>query len=216
MLRERTFIGYKEENKKNWGLLLGMLLMSVVLGWFIYKTRDGNQNTPTEIPQPTAIVSLKPLVTIKISPTLILVPTKIVPTSTPTVVKKQVGGQITPTPTETQQIYVAANDGFSVIYKSNRTIIKDSIGGVNRYTFYDIRGSMAVHVSNNWSWSHPNRSFNNNYLVDNHNTFVYEISDQKIIDVENGEKKYTIQCVHNGLKDLVNECNAFAKSFKFM
>lgn len=108
------------------------------------------------------------------------------------------------------------NDGFSVQYNSQRKVYTDKEDSGNRYTFYSNKGNFAVHVGKSWSWLYSDRNYSNGLLVDGVNTFVYEISNQKIVDFEKGDLKYTIQCVHNGLKELKTECDEFIKSFRFI
>lgn len=108
------------------------------------------------------------------------------------------------------------DDAFLVQYSSLRKVYPDKEDSGNRYTFYNYKGNIAVHVGKSWSWLYSDRNYSNGLLVDGVNTFIYEISNQKIVDFEKGDLKYTIQCVHNGLKELKTECDAFIKSFKFI
>jgi hypothetical protein len=121
----------------------------------------------------------------------------------------------TPTIKETLT-FQSKDDAFSVSYDSSRTLYQDKESGGDRFTFYNAKGNIAVHVGQNWSWIYPERVYSNTLLVDGVQTFVYEISNQKIVDFENNGLKYTIQCVHNGLKSLKTECDSFIASFKFI
>lgn len=129
--------------------------------------------------------------------------------------------------------YQNTKDSFSLQYFPKRKIYEnveptlydldgdkslDSSLKGNLYTFFHSTGSFAVHVSpsQTWSWTHPDRKFDNNYLVSGMPTFVHKISTQTIVDLQNNNKNYTIQCVHNGVADLKTECEDFISSFKLL
>lgn len=157
--------------------------------------------TPTKKPTP----SLKPTITPR-------------PTAVPRLTPYPAGSvtvSITPTTPAGPQTYSSPAAGFSVVYQPVRKVYLDTEASGSRYTFYNSRGNFAIHVGDSWSWSNPDRKFSGDFLVDGHNTFRYDIATQTLVDIENGAKKYTIQCVHNGLADLKTECEAFIKSFKF-
>jgi hypothetical protein len=160
---------------------------------------------PTEIIQPSEI----PLI---ISPTITTKPTLTPePTALPTKAVATVG-----TPSATFVDYQSVSDNFSVTYSSSRQIYQDTEFSGNRYTFYNSKGSIAIHAGFQWSWTHPDRAFTNNLLVDGHNTFRYDIDSQTLIDLQDKSKNYTIQCIHNGLTTLKTECDQLIKSFKFL
>lgn len=151
--------------------------------------------TPTEI-----IEEIKE--TNKTTGTVTIVPTKKV---------------VTPT-TEVKKIesFKSETDLFEVLYSGKRKLYQDNEGSGRRYTFYDYNGNITVHVGANWSWVYPERVYDDKLLVDGQKTFIYEISNQKIIDFEKNNKKYTIQCVHNGKTEIKNECQKFVEDFKFI
>lgn len=139
-------------------------------------------------------------------------------TATPTVAK--------PTPTittatatpsaETMTNYENKDDGFSVAYNSFRKLYVENEPSGKRYIFYSYSGNITVHAGKTWSWINPGRIFTDKLLVGGEKSFIYEISNQKIVDVEKGDKKYTIQCVHNAKKDLKTECDKFLADFNFI
>jgi len=85
-----------------------------------------------------------------------------------------------------------------------------------RYVFSSPLGNITVHTGNSWSWVNSGREFTDKLLVDGEKSYIYEISNQKIVDMEKGEMKYTIQCVHNASKTLKEECEKFLIDFKFI
>jgi len=108
------------------------------------------------------------------------------------------------------------NDFFKVEYEGKRKLYQDNENGGQRYTFYDKSGNITVHVGNNWSWTYPERIYSEALQVDGQDTFVYETSNQKIVDFEKNNKKYTIQCVHNKVEAIKEECQKFMDNFKFI
>jgi len=168
--------------------------------------------TPTEIASasPTS-AKLSPTITPTLvpstKPTLTPLPTKILPTSTP---------NITAVPTPTFKTFSGDLDKFSVIYSSYRSLTQDKEGDGNRYTLYAPAGNIAIHIGKNWSWVYSKREFNNNLLVANSPTFVYDIPTQTIVDFQSGGLNYTIQCVHNGKADLKAECQQVLRDFKLL
>jgi hypothetical protein len=172
---------------------------------------------PTDIPE----VSITPVATItsKIaspSPTkkLTITPS---PTATPT-------AKLTPVPTSTtassssQLTFTSTGDAFSVIYSSIRKLYQDKESTGNRYTFYNISGNFAVHVSSSgtWSWTNSGRNFSSAFIVSDQNTYRYETLTQTIVDLQSSTKNYTLQCIHNGKESLKAECETFLKSFKLL
>lgn len=120
------------------------------------------------------------------------------------------------TPTlKVYEIY-KSDEGFSVTYDGSRTVSKEDETSGKRYVFFSPLGNITVHVGRSWSWINPGRDFTDTLLVGGEKSSVYEISNQKIVDIEKGEMKYTIQCVHNAQKTLKTECDKFLKDFKFI
>jgi len=226
-------------------IILGLILLilSGIGGYFLFQVYQTNQSTtsytsettpkiellPTDSPDeetseitpaststsivtPVASVSGKVTPTTKttITPTKApsLTPTK-VPTKTPTV---------TPVPSSSIETFTSEKDGFSIDYSIKRKIYQDTESAGNRYTFYLSSGNFAVHVGLNgqWSWTHPDRQFDDNSLIAGQPSFRYDIAAQTIVDIQYNSKNYTIQCVHNGSSTLKTECEAFISSFKLL
>lgn len=189
---------------------------------------DVLESQPTSIPtavesSTSAKTSLTPTTTIsssKISPTRIPTPTKIASSTSS-------NSDLT--------VYSSTEDNFSVSYQSSRTIVKDNGDTVydangnsvsdttikiNRYNFIDPNKKyiFAIHVapSDFWCWVNTGRSFSETKLVANQPTFVHDIALQTIVDFKYNGKNYTIQCVHNGVVSVKEECQAFISSFKFL
>lgn len=168
---------------------------------------------PTEIilTEPTLISTPTPEITVKPSPTVKPTSTpKPKPTLKPTTVPK-------PTIPVSTIRYENTDDKFSLNYVSYRKLYKEKEGNGNLYTFYSPKGSFAVHVSyGDWIWVNSERSFNNDFTINNLPTFRYDTNSQTLVDVENAGKKYTIQCVHNNNSSLKSECEDFIKSFRVL
>ncbi len=153
-----------------------------------------------------------------ITPTVIL---KATPTASATATPIQIS-TITPTiasiNTNDMVLYQSKEDGFSVSYSSLRQLHQDTEPSGNRYTFVNKSGNFAIHVSpsDKWSWTHPDRQFTNSLLVSGQNTFRYDINTQTIIDLQSGDKNYTLQCIHNAVESLKTECDQFVSSFKIL
>lgn len=105
-------------------------------------------------------------------------------------------------------LYTSKIDLFSVNYDNSKRKIAEFTQGTNhRYVFYRQDGrNEVVHVGPTWSWVHPSRVLNP--------TFRYDTPTQTIVDQETSTKKYTLQCVHDGLPELKSECESFINSFK--
>jgi hypothetical protein len=161
-----------------------------------------NPNIPqfTSIPTPTPITE---------SPT----PFEISPTSS---INLSPTTRPSPIPTPEFSQYSIDGDDFSVSYKSNRQIITDTEASGNRYTFYRSDSSLAIHVGQTWSWQHPSRQLTGDFLLDGQPTFRYSTDDQNLVDAEFNGKKYTIQCIHNGLNTVKSECDQLISGFKFL
>jgi hypothetical protein len=112
--------------------------------------------------------------------------------------------------------YESLDDGFTVKYDSKRKLVIENEESGKRYVFSNYSGNFTVHVGNRWSWISSERIFSDNLLIDGEKSYVYEISSQKIIDMERGDKKYTIQCIHNGKEELKTECQKFLENFEFI
>ncbi|MBU1117639.1 hypothetical protein KKD37_01615 [Patescibacteria group bacterium] len=130
-------------------------------------------------------------------------------------VEKEVAPLATPTAKLIEE-FRSESDAFAVSYKGSRKLYQDTESSGRRYTFYDYAGNIVVHVGKSWSWLYPERTYTDKLLVDGENSFVYEISNQKIVDVEINGLKYTIQCIHNSKEDLKTECEEFIENFKFI
>jgi hypothetical protein len=87
-------------------------------------------------------------------------------------------------------------DGFEAFFAKNREVYKEYESTGVRYPLWRKDSIITVHVSRgNWCWLHPGRNFSSTEKVAGRETFVYNISSQKLVDVENNGKKYTIQCL---------------------
>lgn len=204
--------------------ILGSFLLLTFSGIGIfYLLNNKKEDKISEKLEPTIVPTKAVMPTIEISPTIK------VATATATITKTATpSAKITATPTVKIASISATptlaalltfsnkDDAFSVQYSNQRKEYSDKEDSGNRYTFYNNKGNFAIHVGKSWSWVYSDRNYSNGLLVDGVNTFVYEISNQKIVDFEKGDLKYTIQCVHNGLKELKTECDTFIKSFKFI
>lgn len=153
-----------------------------------------------------------------VSPTIELIPTEKITTQTarlstiPTTIKN-----ISASPSaETLISYENKENAFLVKYDSKRKLTTENEASGKRYIFSNPLGNITVHAGKSWSWVNSGRTFTDKLLVGGEKSYVYEISNQKIVDIEKGNLKYTIQCVHNTLKDLKNECEKFLQDFKFI
>jgi len=117
-----------------------------------------------------------------------------------------------PTPTPTHLDFVSDIDQFSVSYSSDRKIYQDTEATGRRYSFYHSQNNIVVHTGSQWSWQHPARNFTDTLLVSNLPTFRYDTDTQTIVDIQLGDRLYTIQCVHNNYEIYKNQCNDFLKS----
>ena len=116
--------------------------------------------------------------------------------------------------------YQNTKDKFSVSYNVQRQLHQDTEASGNRYTFVNKLGNFAIHVSSGdkWSWSGDGRQFDNSLLISGQPTYRFDnkAKTQTIIDLQSTDKNYTIQCVHNGLESLKDECDQFISSFKLL
>ena len=234
------------KNKNSIYLLLTILLviLSTIGGYFLFKMyQDRNLTiyTSSSIPKieliPTDSIqsSLQDASTSSsiITPTVIPVVTITVATATatpqnntPTTI--ELVSTPSPSPVLTSTVFPISpinvipfqskEDGFSVSYSNQRQLHQDTEASGNRYTFTNKSGNFAIHVSpsGKWSWTHPDRQFTNSLVVSGQNTFRYDINAQTIIDLQSGDKNYTIQCIHNGIESLKTECDQFVSSFKLL
>lgn len=192
---------------------------------------DSPEETETIVPSSatssTSVVTPVASVSGKVTPitTKTLTPTK-TPTTTPIISST---GLTT---------YSSAEDNFSVEYSSKRKFSQDNdptlyddSGDIltnnsiksNRYNFTYIVSktenyNFAVHVTSNdlWAWKNTTRQFDSDSLVAGKPSFRYDIASQTIVDVQSGDKNYTIQCVHNGVASYKTECESFISSFKLL
>ena len=171
--------------------------------------------TTAVLPKPTAIEiseestaatsMLTPKLTVTVAPTIV----------TSEAIASPSGKVATPTPKPIEE-FKSITDGFGAKYKGTRKIYEENESSGKRYIFYSYGGNITVHVGKTWSWLNSGRTFSETLLVGGQKTYVYEISNQKIVDLEKGDKKYTIQCVHNAVTDLKTECDKFLADFYFI
>ena len=221
------------KNKNGVYLFLTILLviLSTIGGYFLFKMYQDNTYTNYSS-STTPKIELIPTDAIEqstgednsissdiITPTII----KITPTAsaTATIIPKSTSiPKLSITPTSSNNIisYQSKEDNFSVSYSNQRKLHQDTESSGSRYTFVHKSGNFAIHVSpsDKWSWTHPSREFTSRLLVSGQNTFRYDINTQTIIDLQSGDKNYTIQCIHNGLESLKTECDQFVSSFNLL
>ena len=143
----------------------------------------------------------------------------IYPTSSPTTKKASptsmvVGqpgtkGGLTDDATQTQTI-------FESVYSPDRKLyIEKEFSGM-RYVLWKSDSKITLHVGNSWSWVHPRRELTETEVISGEKTFEYNIGSQRIVDFIDNGKKYTIQCVHNGVSDFKEECDKFIANFKLL
>lgn len=171
--------------------------------------------TTAVLPEPTVIEiseestaatsMLTPKLSITVAPTI----------ATSEAIASPSGKVATPTPKPIEEFKSIA-DGFGTKYKGTRKIYEENENSGKRYIFYSYSGNITVHVGKTWSWLNSGRTFSETLLVGGQKTYVYEISNQKIVDLEKGDKKYTIQCVHNAVTELKTECDKFLADFYFI
>lgn len=115
---------------------------------------------------------------------------------------------LAPTPTPGPVVYSSQKDSFQVTYDTTyRKLAEFTQGNNHRYVFYRNDGrNEVVHAGLTWSWYHPLRKLTPN--------FRYDTSTQTVVDIPSDNLKYTLQCVHGGLKELKLECETFLTSFQ--
>lgn len=146
------------------------------------------------------------------SPTPKMMENIIIPTNKPTATPISPS----PTPPPDSQVYENEDYKFRLTYGNNRRVYEEKEGQGLRVTFYSSLGNIAVHMGKDWSWKHPERKFSEEFLVDDEETFIFENEEQKIIDFEKGEYKYSLQCVHHNQNKIKEECEAVVNSWQFM
>ncbi|OGL54087.1 hypothetical protein A3K55_02550 [Candidatus Shapirobacteria bacterium RBG_13_44_7] len=161
--------------------------------------------TPTSLPTPT-ISEFEA----ETEPETETPPSELQPTSLP---DSPPAPSDTPTPTPTIQNFTGP--GFSLSYPSYRKLTEEEEASGWRYVFYSSRGNITLHAGTQWSWQHPGRTLTSGYTIADQPTFRYEIPTQTLIDFQQLDKYYTIQCVHQGVGELKQECLDFAASFRF-
>lgn len=207
-----------------------LFIFSLIGIFFLGRLNKSNDvDSPTPTPIPTSVeVEPSPVPEVSISPSLpsspsITIKPTLTSTTTDTVDATVIVGptnKITPsinlTPTPTFYTLTSNTHKFSVPYRSYRQLYQDKELSGDRYTLYYYQGNIAIHIGSGWSWFHPNRQFTDTFKIGGQNTFVYDIEKQKIVDFEYNNLKYTIQCVHNGIQSLKDECQRFLGDFKLL
>lgn len=219
-MAERTNLIVSDNPKK---YILGSLLLLVASGigiFLILGNKENNKNLISEennLVTPTKSISITPKIeviptekiasesnTIKISPTIKI--------ATATATKA-----ISATPSvKALESYENTEAAFACKYESKRKLIVEKEASGTRYVFANQSGNITVHTGKSWSWVSSGRTFSDKQLIDGEKSYIYEISNQKIVDIEIGDQKYTIQCVHNAIKELKSECEKFLEEFKFI
>ncbi len=195
-----------------------LLVLSVLGGYYLFSLKSISPDIsilPTPSPQDaiTPFPTLLPTLT-SVSPTITPKPTLTIrplPTSKITKI-------ISPsaTPTSTIVTLNSEDEKFSVNYQSSRKLYSEVESGGHRYTLYSPEGNITIHAGSAWSWSHPDRQFTSNTRVSGQDTFVYEVSNQTLIDFQKSSFFYTIQCVHFGSSQIKAECQQFLRDFKLL
>jgi hypothetical protein len=224
MTSNRANLDDLNQNSSYLVLAIFLFILSLIGGFFLYRQNQAKiVNTPAVIPTIAPTPTIKPAITIapsaspsvnlKPSPTLKLTPT-LKPTITPKATPTEASAAAGPTPTFST--LTSSSNKFTVPYQSYRKLYQDKELSGDRYTLYSTRGNFAVHVGTGWSWSNGARAFSSTLKVAGQNTFVYDISDQKIIDFQYAGLNYTVQCIHNGVQSLKDECTRLLSDFKLL
>ncbi len=116
--------------------------------------------------------------------------------------------------------YVSEELGFAVKYMDERQVMEDNNSKAgNRVVFWLSSGlNFVVHAGKEWSYPNPER-VEEAYTSTIAGVKAYEFGgdvNQKIVDFEKGEMKYTIQCVHQRNEAVLKECSDFLSSFRFL
>lgn len=164
------------------------------------------------------IVLAEPTKTVLPTPTVIEVSEESI-TITPTIATSEAMASpnaVTSPTLKAIEVFESQEGGFGAKYKSTRKVYEENESSGKRYIFYSNNGNITVHAGNAWSWINSGRTFSETLLVGGEKTYIYEISNQKIVDLQKGDKKYTIQCVHNTVNELKIECDKFLADFYFI
>lgn len=196
-------------------IVLTLLLISLSLGGLIYFYRPTTPPTLLEemVATPTEVVSEEvPVITEGSNEQSS--PSEQIPSSEPTAVISDPSDTPEVTPTPTVFTLTSLQFGFEAPYASSRKLYESPENGGTRYTLYSPSGNITVHAGSRWSWLHPGREFNSDFVMAGQPTFVYKISSQTLVDIEVGDTKITIQCVHGGKQSLIDECQKFLSDFR--
>ncbi|MBP6891365.1 hypothetical protein KBB92_00300 [Candidatus Shapirobacteria bacterium] len=204
-MTERTNL--VEKNNQSKYLILAVILLILTAGGIFFLISRKNAVMVNEEKQKPQIII--PTLS-RPSPTPIINETIIIPTGT------MIASEAAKPTLNNELSYANPEYNFFVTYNNKRKLYPEKETSGERFNFYSNEGSITVHAGEKWSWEYPLRDFTNTILVDGVNSFVYEIEKQKLVDFENGKFKYTIQCIHNAKKELIEECNKFVTNFKFL
>jgi hypothetical protein len=184
--------------------------------------------TSNRVSRELALKGIKEIyVTPTVTPTTVQTDTDLVPIDNNSSQSAQITqtDQITPTvipsPTPPQpysKSFTSTDFNFKIDYMSTRQLFQDSSSVMNRFVFVNPEGNFVIHVgTKDYDWTHSNRTFTNTPTLAGKQTFVFDTTSQKVIDLktDNGFF-YTLQCVHNGSDELVSECQDFVQSFSFI
>lgn len=192
-----------KNNKK--GYVVGTLVLLALSGmgvWWLKKDQ-----------KPTIVNKIEDVTVKEIVPTESLLPSPM--TEVTPIEKTTPTAKVSLIPTEIPNgILRSERDGFEVNYSPDRKLYETKESSGNRYTLYRDDSTITVHAGGKWSWIHPGREFDSNFLVASRPTFVYQTTDQKIVDFETEAKKYTIQCVFGTQSDAITECDQILRDFK--
>ncbi len=189
-------------NKYFWGSLI-LIIVSLTGVWWIMG-KNGLIKT-TEDKRKESINAIYPTVTPPLRGQPIT--KKVVPTEILT-------GQTTNKGGLTEEF--SSQTVFKSVYDTDRKLYIEKEYSGTRYVLYRSDSKITVHVGNMWSWVHPKRELEETGVVSGQKTFTYEIRSQKIVDFIDGNKKYTIQCVHNGSTVNKDECDKFLSNFRLI
>ena len=125
----------------------------------------------------------------------------------------------TPTPSKPYlKTYTDTDFNFKLDYLSTRQLFEDNSSTTNRFVFVNPEGNFVIHVgTKDYDWTHSGRTFTSTLTLAGKQTFVFDTTSQKVIDLKTDDGLFfTLQCVHNGKDELVSECQDFIKSFSFL
>lgn len=206
-------------NKPSYFILFVLSLVFIVSGVFIYNYVSKNlsrkltdQNIQKIYPTSTQI----PTSAVNSSPSPIPTDTGSSPSakpSSPTTV------ELSPTPsTPYLKTFSSSDLNFKIDYLSTRQLFQDDSSVASRFVFVHPDGNFVVHVGfNDYTWTHSGRVFSDELILVDKQTFVFDTTSQKVVDLKTDDGYYyTLQCVHNGKQDLIDECQDFINSFSFL